>query len=394
MTKYSPREDLLRLYRRQGYERAPVGMHLCPALTAEFRRRYPKAHADYLDHFGAPYRILYDPGFAWNFDEVWRIPGRAQIDWREFYPDGFQYAVQFDGWGVAHEHNPNSHHMTRMHHPLAHAASVADLEAYPWPDFEKLDFSYLEPQVEEIHAKDLAVFVWAECTIWETAWYLRRIEPLMLDMSLEDEKAACLLDKITDLAALRARKFAAAGVDILGLGDDIGMQSTIMMSANMYRTWLKPRMAKVIAAAKDVKPDILVSYHSCGYILPLIGELIDIGVDVLNPVQPECMNFAEVHAKFGDRLSFNGTIGTQQLMPFGTPEQIKAEVRRNLEIAGRKGGLMCCPTHMLEPEVPWENIEAYIEAVRQFQPRDFRVEARHGKPVEARARGSRRAAAT
>jgi uroporphyrinogen decarboxylase len=342
-------------------------MSLCPALVDEFHRRHPDFQGDYLDFFGAPYRIIYDPGFAWNFDEIWRIPGRDEIDWLKFYPQGFQYAVQFDGWGVAHEHNPNSHHMTRMHHPLANAASVTELEAYPWPEFEKLDFSYLKPQVAEIHAKNLAVFVWAECTIWETAWYLRRMDNLFVDMADEDSKMATfLLDTITDLACLRAKEFAAAGVDILGLGDDIGMQSAIMMSANMYRTWLKPRLAKVIAAAKAVKPDILVSYHSCGYVLPLIGDLIEVGVDILNPVQPECMDFAEVYAKFGDRLSFNGTIGTQKLMPFGTPEEIRAEVRRNLGIAGNQGGLFCCPTHMLEPEVPWANIEAYAEAVREF----------------------------
>jgi uroporphyrinogen decarboxylase len=364
--KYSPREDLLRLYRRQGYRRSPVGMSLCPALVEEFRRRHPQFPGDYLDFFRAPYRIIYDPGFAWNFEEVWRIPGRERIDWHTFYPKGFRYAVQFDGWGVAHEHNPNSHHMTQMHHPLAEAASLAELEAYPWPEFEKMDFSYLKTKAAEIHARDLAVFVWAECTIWETAWYLRRMDKLFVDMSGDDPMAAFLLDKITDLACLRAREFAAAGVDILGLGDDVGMQSKIMMSANMYRTWLKPRLAKVIAAAKAVNPDILVSYHSCGYVRPLIGDLIEAGVDILNPVQPECMDFAEIHAEFGDRLSFNGTLGTQRLMPFGTPDEVKAEARRNLDIAGSRGGLFCCPTHMLEPEVPWANIVAYVEAVSEF----------------------------
>jgi uroporphyrinogen decarboxylase len=117
-----------------------------------------------------------------------------------------------------------------------------------------------------------------------------------------------------------------------------------------------------------VKPDLLIHYHSCGYVLPFIGDLIEAGVDILNPVQPECMDFAEVHRQYGDRLSFNGTIGTQKLMPFGTPEQVKSEVRRNLAIAGDKGGLLCCPTHMLEPEVPWENIAAYAEAVGQCKP--------------------------
>jgi uroporphyrinogen decarboxylase len=135
----------------------------------------------------------------------------------------------------------------------------------------------------------------------------------------------------------------------------------------MYRTWLKPRLTRVIAAAKAAKPDILISYHSCGYVLPFIDDLIDAGVDILNPVQPECMAFAELQAQYGERLSFNGTIGTQQLMPYGTPQQVRDEVRRNLELAGEKGGLFCCPTHMLEPEVPWANVEAYVEAVKHFR---------------------------
>lgn len=363
----TPRENLLSLYRRTGYEAAPVGMTLCPALAAEFDRRHPGARGDYLAFFGAPYRILYDPGFAWNFDEVWRIPGRDAIDWRRFHPDGFEHVVKFDGWGVAHEENPDAHHMTRMHHPLARAGSVAELEAYPWPDFEHLDFSYLKPRIDEIHADGLAAFVWAECTVWETAWYLRGMENLFVDMTCDEAMAICLLDAVADRACFRARVFAEAGADILGLGDDIGMQNTIMMSLEMYRTWLKPRLARVIAAAKAAKPDILVSYHSCGYVLPFLDDLVEIGVDILNPVQPECMDFAAVHARHGDRLSFNGTLGTQHLMPHGTPEQVRDAVRRNLSIAGPRGGLFCCPTHMLEPEVPWANIEAYVDAVRSFR---------------------------
>ena len=193
------------------------------------------------------------------------------------------------------------------------------------------------------------------------------MDSLFVDMATDDPMGAFLLDKITDLACFRAEKFAEAGVDILGLGDDIGMQSTTMMSVGMYRKWLD-LVGQVVPAAKAIKPDILISYHWCSSRLPFIDDLIDIGVDILNPVQPECMDFAEVYAKYGTRLSFSGTLGAQKLMPFGTPEQVKAEVRRNLQIAGPRGGLLCCPTHMLEPEVPWENIRAYVEAVKEFRP--------------------------
>jgi uroporphyrinogen decarboxylase len=257
-------------------------------------------------------------------------------------------------------------HMTKMHHPLKNFTTLDEMKTYPWPDFTQVDFSPIGHKINEIHDQGLAVFIWQECTIWETAWYLRDMENLMMDMALEDEKASWLLDTITDKACYRAEIFAKMGADILGLGDDIGMQSSIMMSEEMYRQWLKPRLAKVIQAAKNANPDILISYHSCGFVEPLINDLIDAGIDILNPVQPECMDFKEICDKYSERISFNGTIGTQKLMPFGTPQQIRAEVFRNLDLAGEKGGLFCCPTHMLEPEVPWENIEAYVEACKTF----------------------------
>jgi uroporphyrinogen decarboxylase len=363
----TPRENLLSLYRRTGYETVPVGMHLCPSLVEEFNRRYPEAKGDYLEKFGAPYRIIFDPGFAWNFDEVHRIPNRDINVFKPYYPEGFAHEVKFDGWGVAHEAAPGAHHMTRMHHPLKDAATIEDMEKYPWPDFTHLDYSYLKPQVEAIQQKGNAVFVWAECTVWETSWYLRSMDNLFVDMGCEDPMATYLLDKVTDLACYRARKFAEAGVDILGLGDDIGMQQTIMMSVPMYQEWLKPRLKRVIDAAREVKPDILISYHSCGFIEPFINDLIEAGVDILNPVQPECMDFSEIHRKYGDRLSFNGTLGTQKLMPLGTPEEVREETRKNLTIAGPQGGLFCCPTHMLEPEVPWANIEAYLDTCKNFR---------------------------
>ena len=138
-----------------------------------------------------------------------------------------------------------------------------------------------------------------------------------------------------------------------------------MMSEALYDRFLFPRLSSVIQAAREINPAILIFYHSCGYITPFIPRLIEAGIDVLNPVQPECMDFAEIHAQFGDRLSFYGTIGTQTTMPFGTEEEVREAVKRNLDIAGEKGGLLVAPTHMLEPEVPWRNVKAYIQACRE-----------------------------
>jgi len=361
----TPRENLIQLYHRKGDAIAPVGFMLCDSLKKEFTRRYPDAKS-YEDQFNFPYRIIVDPGFSWNFENLDMIPEQKKVDWTKYYPEGFQYDFKIDGWGIAHESSPTSMHMTKMHHPMKNFSTLEEMKAYPLPDYTKVDFSPLKNKMDEIHNKGLAVFLWQECTIWEIAWYLRSMDMLMIDMAMEDEKAVWLLDQITERSCYRAEIFARQGADIIGLGDDIGMQDAIMMSLEMYHQWLKPRLKKVIQAAKNANPDVLISYHSCGYIEPFIPDLIDIGVDILNPVQPECMDFKDIHDKYGDKISFNGTIGTQQLMPFGTPDDIKAEVKRNLSIAGNKGGLFCCPTHMLEPEVPWENIEAYVQACHEF----------------------------
>ena len=141
-----------------------------------------------------------------------------------------------------------------------------------------------------------------------------------------------------------------------------------MMSLDMYRQYLKPRLASVIQAARAISPNVLIAYHSCGFVEPFIDDLIDAGIDILNPVQPECMDFAKIHAKYGDRLSFWGTLGTQTLFPFGTAEEVYAKTIENLSIAGPRGGLLAAPTHLVEPEVPLENILAYIAACHDFKP--------------------------
>ncbi|MBI3986353.1 MAG: hypothetical protein HY343_05510, partial [Lentisphaerae bacterium] len=131
----------------------------------------------------------------------------------------------------------------------------------------------------------------------------------------------------------------------------------------LWRAWLKPRLARIIAEARRVKPDILIFYHSCGFVTPFLEDFIEVGIDILNPVQPECMDFDDVHARVGDRLSFWSTIGTQTTLPFGTPDDVKAVVRSRLKTCGKAGGIVIGPTHMVEPEVPWENLLAMRDAV-------------------------------
>lgn len=351
------RENLISLCIRKGYDKVPVDFSLCPSLVSEFKRQ-TGSDMDYVDYFKFPWRNINDGKLLTN----------DVSQFSKYYDFKLKRDTAIDIWGVAHE--PGSEaakHMTYMRHPLKKVQELEEIMEYPFPDFQNADFSHQKAEVDLVHSKGLAAVGNMPCTVWETAWYMRSMEELMMDMMSDDPKAEFLLDRVTENAVIRAESFASAGADILFLGDDIGMQRTVLMSEELYVDWLKPRLKKVIAAAKAINPELVVFYHSCGFAAPFIPHLIDAGIDVLNPVQPECMNFKEIHEMYGDRLSFHGTIGTQTTMPFGSPDDVRREVFKNMEIAGDKGGLFAAPTHLLEPEVPWENILAYIKACKDFK---------------------------
>lgn len=329
-------------------------MVFCPAL--EERCQTETGTKDYSAYFKLPWRSV----------EV-RQDDPELERFLPYYGGRLAENETIDSWGVGHRSSPNSMHMTEMLHPLEAAETVEELMAYPLASYSEENNRDLPGIVEKIHEQGLAAVAQQQCTIWENAWYIRSMESLMMDMLCDEEIADAWFTRIEQAAVAKAEIYARAGVDILYLGDDVGMQQSIMMSVELYRKWILPRLTHVIQAAKRIKPDLIVLYHSCGYVEPFIPLWIEAGVDVLTPIQSECMDFETIYQQYGDRLSFHGTVGTQTVMPFGTPEEVKAYVKRNLDLAGEKGGLMIAPTHMLEPEVPWENILAYVEACREYR---------------------------
>ena len=351
------RENYLAIARRQGYEYMPVHFSMCPSLQARFSE-YLETHELFIpegpSHVGAlPMVCASADTFLPYFDGRPLKPGTT-----------------VDNWGVAHE--PGSaaaFHMTHMRHPMEDFDSLEQLASYPFPVFSPEGAEAQRARTEAFHAAGMAVQGSLGCSIWEQAWYLRSMENLFCDMMSEDPMAELLLDRVTDIAVLQMESLARAGVDSVYFGDDIGMQHTLMMSEELYCTWLKPRLKRLIDAARAIKPDIIIIYHSCGHINEFIPHLIDAGIDVLNPIQPESMEFRAIHREYGDVLSFHGTIGTQSVMPFGTPEEVRQKVFENLDIAGKKGGLFVAPTHLLEPDVPVENIVAYIRACAEYTSR-------------------------
>ncbi|MFR1475827.1 MAG: uroporphyrinogen decarboxylase family protein [Hydrogeniiclostridium mannosilyticum] len=255
-------------------------------------------------------------GAAVSYQDYFRLPwagigdipmSKKDEQYLPYHP-GLKAGSYIDLWGVAHE--PGSaaaKHMTYMRCPLKGIDSLSEVRAYPLPDYAAGDTAEnaasQRAQAAALHARGLAAMGYLTCTIWETSWYIRGMEDLMMDMMSGDPIAAYILDAVTERAVTRARAYARAGVDILYLGDDIGMQKAPMMSLELYCKWLKPRLKQVIDAARAVRPGILVKYHSCGYATPFIPHLIEAGVDILNPIQPESMNFQEIYREFGGKIS-------------------------------------------------------------------------------------------
>jgi len=161
-----------------------------------------------------------------------------------------------------------------------------------------------------------------------------------------------------------AKATAKAGVDVLKTGDDVATQNSLIFSPQIWRSVMKPRWAEVYQEARKIKKDIQIWYHSDGNTDEIIQDLIEIGVTILNPVQPECMDPIKVKEKFGSILTLDGTVGTQSVMPFGSAQQVKDYVIDRRETPGMNGGLILSPTHVLEPEVPIENILAFFEVCK------------------------------
>lgn len=254
--------------------------------------------------------------------------------------------------------------------PMAKAKSLDDLKKYPFPE-ELLTYNidYLSDQVKVLHQKGMAAggnMPHLGGELFETAWRIRGLENFLIDLIKRPDWVEYLLDQLTIMAIRAVKALAAAGVDVIAFDDDIGMPKTMIISPDMWRQFFKHRMADIISAARAVKPDLCFIYHSDGYFEPVLGDLMEIGFQAINPVQPDHMNAKRIRKKFGPKLAFWGTVGTQTAFSFNTPEAIKKEVKLRIDTLGT-AGLIICPAYDIdEPDISWANIAAFLEAVRMY----------------------------
>ena len=257
------------------------------------------------------------------------------------------------------------YHFFGFIHPLVGAETVADIEAYPLRDFVGWSDEGMAEQVGNLHRAGRYVAGSVGHT-YETSWQVRGYEEFLTDLMLRPAMAEAMLDLVADRNCLTATATARAGADYLRLGDDVASQRALMFPPELWRRIFKPRLARIIAAGRAENPSIGVWYHSDGNIEVIIPDLIEVGVTILNPVQPECMDPAKLYREYGRDLVLDGTVGTQTVMPFGTPQDVTETVKRTIDQIGQAGGLILSPTHVLEPEVPIANIEALFEACNTY----------------------------
>ena len=250
------------------------------------------------------------------------------------------------------------------HHPLK-ALTYEEIDDYPFPSpFKPERYAGLK---ELLHKYGNEYFIGADVsgTLFEPAYHLRGMEDLMADMALGDEAADLILDKLTDFSTKTAIEAVRLGVDWIWLGDDLGSQRSMMLSPELWRKYFKPRMAKIIEAIHAEKPDIPIAYHSCGAMSPVIPDLIEIGINVLNPIQESAagMSHQTIKDEYGDRLTMMCGPDTQQFLIDAAPAQVRQKTVELVRTLGKNGGYIFAVSHHIQPDTPLENIEAMLEAL-------------------------------
>jgi uroporphyrinogen decarboxylase len=257
--------------------------------------------------------------------------------------------------------------------PLVDAESLADLDAFRWPDANWFDVEGMRRQCEALD--QYAVVIrdagpHATCVL-RVAMFLRTMPKFMMDMAINSDFATALVDRIAAVyLSLNRRILESVGdlTNIYFIADDVGVQDKLMISPQMFRRFIKPSLTQFIQQAHQHGQKVM--YHTCGAVRPLIPDFIEMGVDILDPIQVSArgMDPLELKQAYGDALCFHGGLDIQTVLSAGTPDQVRAEVEKLLQIMGPGGGFILAPTNNVMPETPVENITAMYRTARPEQP--------------------------
>ena len=270
-----------------------------------------------------------------------------------------------DEWGITWKREGDYNMVIK--HPLK-GRSLDYIKNYQLPDpYAQKRYKYLESLVKDYGDR---YFIGADVSgvLFEPAYHLKDMEELMVDMAFENEEAYLLLDKLAEFCIAVSIECIKRGVDWLFMGDDLGSQRGMLISPEMWRKVFKPRMKKIIDAVRAFKPDIYIAYHSCGSMYPVIGDLVDIGVNVLNPIQESAqdMDSERIKKEFGDKLTLMCGIDTQKFLITANPKQVWEKVTNIVNKLGYDGGFIFAASHHMQPDTSDENIFAIVETLNSI----------------------------
>ena len=255
--------------------------------------------------------------------------------------------------------------ITQIEYPLAEANSLEELERHCWPAPDWFDYSDLRERLEDW--TEFAILC-SGCSVFQHPTYVRGMDKLMLDMSINPEMADFVFDKFTDFYyEFYRRIFEQAGdlIDIFALADDLGMQNSLLISPRMFEKFVAPRLQKMAELAH--RYDIKLLLHSDGNIEKIIPRLIELGVDILDPIQPEALDPLKIKAKFGKQLCLRGGISAQHILTHGTVDDVVAETQRIITGLAPGGGYILAPGHpVLTVDIPTENIIAMYDTAFKY----------------------------
>lgn len=298
----------------------------------------------------------YDLGVALGNDMVKSCVG---LEMSFYAKDEPEYT---DDWGIGWKYVKNDFAVFTeiAHHPLAGDYSKLDSFEIPDPlaDSQYDDFR----KKKRLYGDEKWLIGSCQISIFEACWYLRGLAQFMMDMALEPDYAAALMDKVMQFPLHATKKFIELGADMVWFGDDISMQTGMMMSIDMWRQYFKERYATLFSVCKKANPNIKIAYHSCGNCEEILDDMIEIGLDVLNPLQPMAIDPFEVKKRYGSRLALFGGVCVQRLMPYGSPEEIRNMVRRLIRECGRGGGYILAPAHHIQADTPLDSIRVLYDA--------------------------------
>jgi uroporphyrinogen decarboxylase len=336
----TPRDRVLAALKHQPTDRVP-----CDFWAEEPTWNRLLSHVGYndrdrfLDELDVDIRHLDVP----TLPEIQVRPGTFQNMWGE------RYVYHTTPWGPMRED---------VRGALSEAKGLGELEAFGWPTPDQLDYSRLPGQCKRWDGHAL---VYGFADVWQRPALVRGLEEMLVDMALRPDWVHCLCRKFTEFYQedyTRAAEMTGGRIDLYLLISDLGSQTGPLISLGMFREFVAPYLKQMVDCIHGLEGRVL--FHSCGSIRPFIPDLIRLGIDVLDPIQPTGpdMSPERLASEFAGRICFHGGIDMQHLLTRGSPEQVRAEVRRYCTVLGRAGGYVLGPTHLFQPDVPVENIFA------------------------------------